>query len=182
MPTFREIARHFGFRSMTAAVDHVSALRRKGFLTHQPRQARALRVVAPKEERRGPALDIPIYGSIPAGFAADCRQEATGSLSVDARTLGLRPGSNYFALRVRGDSMVGKHILDGDYVVVEHGPQPRAGDVVVALIDGESTLKTLVLEKGKACLVAENPRYPKLIPAMELAIQGVMVALVRRQS
>ena len=77
--------------------------------------------------------------------------------------------------------MIGKHILDGDIVVVEHGQSPRNGDVVAALIDGESTLKTFVADQGKPYLRAENPRYPKLIPASELVIQGVMVALIRKR-
>jgi repressor LexA len=77
--------------------------------------------------------------------------------------------------------MIGRHILDGDVVVVEHGQTPRNGDVVAALIDGESTLKTYMAEKGKPYLRAENPRYPKLIPAGELVIQGVVVALIRKR-
>jgi repressor LexA len=76
--------------------------------------------------------------------------------------------------------MVGRHIVEGDLVVLEHGRTPRSGDVVAALIDNESTLKTFVLENGRPWLKAENPRYPKLIPAQELVIQGVMVALVRK--
>lgn len=75
------------------------------------------------------------------------------------------------------------HRLSGppNYVILEQGPTPRTGDVVAALIDNESTLKTFVVEKGKPYLRAENARYPKLVPASELAIQGVMVALVRGQ-
>jgi repressor LexA len=76
--------------------------------------------------------------------------------------------------------MIGRHILDGDLVILEHGMTPRTGDVVAALIDNESTLKTFVLNRGKPSLRAENPRYPDLIPASELVIQGVMVALVRK--
>ncbi len=76
--------------------------------------------------------------------------------------------------------MIGKHIVSGDLVVLEHGMTPRTGDVVAALIDNESTLKTFVLENGKPYLRAENPNYPALIPAQELVIQGVMIALVRK--
>jgi repressor LexA len=76
--------------------------------------------------------------------------------------------------------MIGRHIVDGDYVVLEHGKTPRPGDVVAALIDNESTLKTFVLEQGRPRLRAENPHYPKLIPAEELVIQGVMVGLLRK--
>ena len=78
--------------------------------------------------------------------------------------------------------MIGKHIVRGDYVILEHGKTPRPGDVVAALIDNESTLKTYLLDRGKPFLKAENPRYPRLIPAQELVIQGVMVALVRRSA
>ncbi len=122
---------------------------------------------------------LPLCGSIPAGFAEDRRQESKGCISVGVETLGFKPTPRTFALEVRGDSMIGKCIMDGDMVVLEHGMTPRNGDVVAALIDNESTLKTFVLEKGRTFLRAENPRYPDLIPANELVIQGVMVALVR---
>jgi repressor LexA len=100
---------------------------------------------------------------------------------VDVNSVGYKPTKNAFALRVSGDSMIGRHIVDGDVVVVEHGQTPRHGDVVAALIDGESTLKTFVADKGKPHLRAENPKYPKLFPAGELVIQGVMVALIRKR-
>lgn len=180
-PSLREIARHFGFRSMTAAADHLRALRRKGVLTSESRRARSWQVLTPWRELRHAVVDIPVYGSIPAGRAEDREQEAKGCISVDIQSLGIRLSARTFALEVRGDSMVGKHILDGDYVVLEHGKTPRPGDVVAALIDNESTLKTFILDRGKPCLRAENPRYPKLIPAQELVIQGVMVALIRKQ-
>jgi repressor LexA len=83
-------------------------------------------------------------------------------------------------LRVNGDSMIGRHIVSGDIVVLEHGPEPRHGQVVAALIDGESTLKTFVRKGNKFYLKAENPKYPDLIPAEELMIQGVFKALIRK--
>lgn len=179
-PTLREIAAQFGFRSMNAAVQHVRLLRRKGALGGTPRRARALRVIHPLAELRRPVAHIPIYGRIPAGFAREQRQEAQGCLSVDMGSIGIKPTPRTFALEVRGDSMIGRHILEGDLVILEHGRTPRSGDVVAALIDNESTLKTFVMEKGKPCLRAENPRYPALIPATELVIQGVMLGLVRK--
>jgi repressor LexA len=180
-PSLREIAAHFGFRSMTAAADHVRALRNKGTLGHHPHRARSLQVISPLHHLRKRVVDIPIYGSIPAGFAEDRRQEAKGCISIDIESLGLKPTPRTFALEVRGDSMIGKHIVEGDLVVLEHGLTPQPGDVVAALIDNESTLKTFLLEKGKPCLRAENPRYPKLAPADELVIQGVMIALIRKR-
>lgn len=179
-PTLREIAAHFGFRSKTAAADHVRALRQKRFLNRDPhRKARSLQPSG--IGRRRPKLDIPIFGAIPAGFPQDRYQEAKGCVSIDLGTLGIKSTPRTFALEVRGDSMIGRHICDGDLVVLEHGRIPRSGDVVAALIDNESTLKTFVQERGKSPhLKAENPKYPKLQPAAELVIQGVMVALLRK--
>jgi len=84
-----------------------------------------------------------------------------------------------FALRVRGDSMIDAHICSGDTVILEVR-EPRKGDIVAALIDGETTLKRFVFENGQPYLHAENEDYPDLIPARELIIQGVMVALLRK--
>ena len=146
-----------------------------------PGLARSLRVISPLQKLRSRIADIPLFGSIPAGFADERKQEAKGCVTVDIGTFGIKPTARTFALEVSGDSMIGRHILTGDVVVVEHRQTPRHGDVVAALIDGESTLKTYVAEKGKPHLRAENPRFPKLIPAAELVIQGVMVALIRRR-
>jgi repressor LexA len=180
-PSLREIAGHFRFRSMTAAADHVRALRRKGFLEGQPRQARSLRATSPLQHLRHPIADIPLYGTIPAGFAADRRQEPAGCVSIDVESLGIKPTARTFALEVRGESMIGRHIMDGDLVVLEHGVTPHPGDVVAALIDNESTLKTFAIENGRPFLRAENPLFPKLFPAGELVIQGVMIALIRKR-
>jgi repressor LexA len=125
-------------------------------------------------------MDIPLYGSIPAGFAREREQEAEGCVSVDIESIGFKPTRNTFALRVTGDSMLGRHILEGDIVVLEHGPEPRNGQIVAALIDGESTLKTFVVKGGRSFLKAENAKYPDLIPAQELMIQGVFRALIRK--
>ena len=78
--------------------------------------------------------------------------------------------------------MVGAHILDGDIVILEDRKTAKSGDIVAALIDGETTLKRYVTERGRPYLKAENPKFPNLIPARELRIQGVMTSLVRKQS
>lgn len=181
-PTLREIAAHFQFRSMTAARDHVRALEQKGALQTAPRRARSLRVTTPHPPGAfsGRTVAVPVYGTIPAGFADNRRQEKKGCINVDIQLLGIRPTARTFALQVRGDSMIGKHILEGDYVILEHGLTPRDGDVVAALIDSESTLKTFMANQGRPILRAENPKYPKLHPAAELVIQGVMIGLVRK--
>jgi repressor LexA len=179
-PTLREMAAHFGFSSTRAVADHLAALKRKGALKSEPGKARSLRVNSPLQSLRKAVVDIPLLGTIPAGFPDDRQQDIRACVSVDVQTLGLKPNQQTFALEARGDSMIGRHILDGDIVLLQPGRPPRTGDVVAALIDRESTLKTFVLTRGQPYLKAENPRYPKLMPADELIIQGVMVALVRR--
>lgn len=184
LPTLREIAAHFHFRSPNAALAHVQALRQKGFLKSLPGRARSLLPTdpnAPKGNFRPRVVSVPIYGSIPAGLPQDTAQENEGCVLIDVETLGIKPTARTFGLKVRGESMLGKNIVDGDIAIVEHGVQPRPGDVVAALIDGQVTLKTFVMQRGKPYLRAENPRYPNLIPQEELQIQGVMVALVRKR-
>ncbi len=77
--------------------------------------------------------------------------------------------------------MINAHILDGDLVILEDRQTAKNGDIVAALIDGETTLKRYVTERGRPYLRAENPKFPDLVPARELRIQGVMTALVRKQ-
>jgi repressor LexA len=179
-PTRAEIADHFGFRSRNAVNEHLRLIRQKGFIGETEGKVRALKLISPLQVHRQKVVDIPVFGSIPAGFAQEKVQEAKGCISIDVGTLGIRPTPGTFALEVRGDSMIGKHILHGDIVVLEQGMTPRSGDVVAALIDNESTLKTFLLQRGKPFLRAENPKYPDLIPAQELVIQGVLRALIRR--
>ena len=181
VPTMREIARQFGFRSMTAAADHVRALRRKGYLVHHPRAARSHSVIQTMQTMVPRSLvQVPLYGTIPAGFADERTQEADRTVAIDFESLGLRPDSKVFALEVRGDSMINRHICDGDIAIIDRSRTPKQGDVVAALIDRESTLKTLEFENGRPYLRPENPHYLNLHPSHELLIQGVMVALVRR--
>ena len=179
-PTYQEIADQFGFRSVNSVTGHVRLLRQKGHLAFEPGKARSLRVTSPLARLRSRIMDIPVFGTIPAGFSRDREQEADGCVSVDVESIGFKPTRNTFALRVTGDSMIGRHILDGDIVLLEHGPEPRHGQVVAALIDRKSTLKTFLLKNGKPFLRAENPKYPDQIPSEELMIQGVLKALIRR--
>jgi repressor LexA len=177
VPSTREIQAEFGFASQTAAMNHLRALERKGVIQRQRGKARAVAVVSQLGRNR--IIDVPIYGSIAAGFGEETEQESLGTVSVDAVSAGLRRNARMFALRVRGDSMIGAQIEEGDIVILER-KQPRDGDIVAALIDNETTLKRLTSDRGTPYLKAENPRFPSLHPARELLVQGVMVALVRR--
>ncbi len=180
IPTLREIAARFGFRGHRAAACHLEALKRKGVIESEPGKARSLRVSSPLSKLRSRIVDIPLYGTIPAGFSSEREQQPDGCISVDIGSIGFKPARNTFALRVMGDSMIGKHICDGDIAVFEHGPTPRSGQIVAALIDRKNTLKTFLVKNGKPFLKAENPKFPDLIPTEELVIQGVFRALIRK--
>jgi repressor LexA len=176
-PSTREIQHHFGFASQTSVMQYIATLERKGFLDRHARKARAL--ITPVQKVR--IRDIPIYGQIPAGMATLTEQTIEGHVSLDTRSVNASKNGRTFALRVRGDSMIDAHILDGDIVILEDRKDVQNGDIVAALIDGETTLKRYVMEHGRPYLKAENPLYPNLVPARELRIQGVMVSLVRKQ-
>lgn len=176
MPSTREIQHYFGFASQTAAMSHLRALERKGVIQRLAGKARA--VIFPEDLDRGDILDIPIYGNIAAGMAQDAEPEREGCIAVDISALGIPRHAKTFALKVRGDSMIDAHICHGDTVILEFR-EPRKGDIVAALIDGETTLKRYLVEKGQPFLRAENPDFPDLVPARELIIQGVLVALLR---
>jgi repressor LexA len=177
MPSTREIQHAFGFASQTAAMSHLRALERKGVIQRLPGKARA--VIFPDELDRGEIINIPILGNIAAGMAQDVEQQRQGCISIDIAALGIPRHARTFALKVRGDSMIDAHICGGDTVILEFR-EPRKGDIVAALIDGETTLKRYLVEKGRPFLRAENAEFPDLIPAQELIIQGVLIALLRQ--
>jgi SOS-response transcriptional repressor LexA len=123
-------------------------------------------------------VHVPFLGTIPAGYPSDQEQQSDRCVSIDEDTLQLPKNARTFALEVRGDSMIDAHIVEGDIVIMELR-DPTHRDIVAALIDGETTLKRFLVHKGKPFLRAENSRYPDLIPAHELVIQGVFRALLR---
>ena len=175
-PSLREIQAHFGLASPFGIKRHVDALIGKGALRRLEGKARGLVPSVPP--RQHALAEIPLFGVIPAGLPVDAAQEPEGHVAIDPASFGVRPGAQLFALRVRGDSMVDAGILDRDTVFLTPR-EPRPRDIVAALIDGESTLKRYLLQRGLPFLRAENPRYPDLLPARELVIQGVMVGLLR---
>lgn len=191
-PSIRDIQEQFDFASTNAVVGHLRALERKGRLVKMSGRSRAYHVCGAKKQRlpkmiafpepTPEMLDIPIFGQIAAGFPDLIETDAAiGRLQIGARTVGRRL-KEPFALKVTGDSMIDAGIYDGDIVVLEPGI-PRNGDIVAALIDGESTLKRFIRPAGgKPYLKAENPRYPAFYPATELVIQGIARTVVRNIS
>jgi repressor LexA len=176
-PSSREIQAHFGFQSQTAAMNHLRALERKGVINRTPGKARS---AVDRNFRLLPRLRaIPILGQIPAGMPSEASESSGFNLGVDLAAFGVERGAEVFAVRVRGDSMIDAQIADGDTVLLQKRV-PKNGEIVAALIDGESTLKRYLLDRGEPFLKAENPLYPDLLPAAELVIQGVMIGLLRK--
>lgn len=180
-PSIPELQKAFGIRSPNGVMSHLRALARKGLIRFGQRGSRRIDLATPLDSLRALSFDLPLFGRVPAG-PPESFVSATpeGCVTLDEATLGFRPKPGCFALRVRGDSMKDAGILDGDLVIVEPTPSPRAGQIVVALIDGESTLKRLVRLQGKWFLKAENPAYPELHPRADLVIQGVVRTVIRR--
>jgi repressor LexA len=171
-PTYREICGRFRYKSPKAAADHVAALEKKGFVARNKGLARSLKLVRK-------SIGIPLLGRIAAGLPHEALTSSGERLNLDPTSYGITDRSRAFALCVAGDSMTGRQIFEGDIVLLEHEAIPRDGDIVAALIDNQSTLKTLVHKEGKVWLRAENPLYPELIPAMDLQVQGIVRAVIR---
>jgi repressor LexA len=175
-PSIPEMQRAFGMKSPNGVASHLAALEAKGVIRRAARGSRQVEVVGDSA-----VASIPLYGSIPAGQPQDLGAvRSEGCVQVDLETLGFKPQRGCYALRVRGDSMKDAAILDGDIVVLQPSPNPKSGQIVAALIDGESTLKRLLSVKGRWYLKAENAAYPQLIPRSDLVIQGAVQMVIRQ--
>jgi repressor LexA len=176
-PTLQEIADAFGFRSTASAQKHVAHLERKGFLQRKKHQKRGL-VLPQVEDKAVPAAELPLYGVVAAGSPIESIPDEE-QISVPADFL--RAGDHY-VLRVRGDSMIGDGVHDGDLVVVQRAQSAPDGEMVVALVGDEVTLKRVYREgKGTIRLQPANPALPTMIaPATEVQVQGIVVGLLRR--
>jgi repressor LexA len=178
-PTFRGIAKHFGFASTRAAQDHVAALVRKGYLEHRPGEARGLRLA--NALNASPPVAVPIIGQVAAGSPRDASQLPMGTLPFPRELMGRgRDLDDLFALRVHGDSMMDAGILEGDMVIAKTQKTVAHGDIVVALLDGESTVKRFHKKDGKILLLPENKRMkPIAVEGRELVVQGRVVGVQR---
>jgi repressor LexA len=167
-PTVREIGSAFGFRSTGTVRDHLQALRHKGYL--RPAEGKARGLIP-----RLPPLALPILGRVPAGgpLLADENIEGTIDLSSEFS------GDKVFALKVVGDSMIDDGIHEGDLVVVRSQDSAESGQIVVAHVDGEATVKRLVRKNGKLWLQPANARYEPILVAGETRILGRAIGIIR---
>jgi len=208
-PSIREIQCHFQFKSTNGVSGHLNALERKGIIEKISGTARAYRI-ATKKGKKGKIetenfpkvspsptesdtptiefvrdedmIEIPFFEwNIAAGYpdnVESCR--VVDKLRIDPKFANVRRMNGVFALRVRGESMVNAGIFDGDTVILEQNENPRDGDIVAALIDGETTLKRYVKKFNEPpFLRAENPAFPDLFPIADLRIQGIARSIIR---
>jgi repressor LexA len=168
-PAVADIARAFGFRSPNAVTGHLKALRRKGHIRLRPGRARNIELV------RG--LGLPVIGRVAAGAAIEAIENTEKVIEVPGALFRLRPD---YLLRVRGDSMVGRGILDNDLIAVKKRSTANPGEIVVARYNDEVTVKELQIDNGDVVLLPANDAYePIRIAADQVYIEGVYAGLVR---
>jgi repressor LexA len=176
-PTLREICSEFGMRSTRAASDHLLALERKGYITRTPDRSRGIELKGPRPTASGQS--IPVVGRIAAGEPLLAHENITDRVTLDPDFI---KGESNFLLEVQGESMIEAHICPGDYILVKPQEQARNGQIVVALIDDEATVKRLERKGDKVRLVPENRTMEAIeIPySRQLRIVGIVVGLIRR--
>lgn len=175
-PSFEEIADHFGYSSLATVHEHLTNLEAKGYLRKNYNKSRSLELVS---ARGALAEELPLLGTVAAGLPIEAIEEQE-TLAVPHDML--RAGNNY-VLRVKGNSMVDEQIRDGDYIVVSSRQTADNGEMVVALVGGDSaTVKKLYRERdGMIRLQPANATMePMFYPAEEVEIQGVVIAVIRK--
>jgi repressor LexA len=177
-PSFEEIAANFGYASLATVHEHLSNLERKGYIRKAYNESRSVELV-PMEKDAG-AVELPLLGAVAAGLPIEA--------VVDSETVAVprdmvpRNRENY-VLRVRGDSMIDEQIRDGDYIVVSAQPTAEDGEMVVALVGGESaTVKKLYRESGNRIRLqpANAAMQPIMVDADDVLVQGIVVGVIRK--
>lgn len=167
-PSVREMGGAVGLRSPSTVHMHLKKLQEFGYIKKDDRKTRAISTGF-EAEREG----IPILGAVTAGQPIFAMEEDYGTLPISTA----RPG-DYFALKIKGESMIGAGILDGDIVVVKKQQSADSGQIVVALLEDEATVKRLLRKNGEIWLMPENPAYDP-IDGMNCSILGVVKKVVR---
>jgi len=192
-PTRAEIAKSLGFKSANAAEDHLRALEKKGFIVLTPGASRGIRLTQAADtslgntlrntasrlaEQLSDALTLPVVGRVAAGSPILATQNVAREIAVGTALFDRTPD---FLLEVRGHSMRDAGILDGDLLAVKKSEDARSGQIVVARIDEEVTVKRLLIEKDRVLLLPENTDFEPIVvtDAERLFIEGIAVGLIR---
>ena len=181
-PTIREIAEHFGYKSTNNARQHLRLIERKGYIRLIPGKARGIEVSIGFEKDTGQnGQKVPLVGSVAAGKPITAIENIEDYITLDKNMF---KGPRLFTLRIKGDSMKGIGILDGDMAVIRQQSVAETGDIVVAVIDGEATLKRYIRHDEHIIFHAENPDFPDItIPldkAGEIHIAGKLIGVIRK--
>src|SRR5205814_2976945 len=175
-PSVREIGEAVGLSSSSTVHNHLNQLERRGLIKRDPSKSRTVQLVqdAEVDQQRRNAVSVPIVGHVAAGspILAEQNIEDHVLLSSDLAKDG------YFMLRVRGDSMVNAGILDGDLVLVRPQQEAPNGSIVVALLEGEATVKRFERSDGRVKLIAENPAYQPIV-SNNVSLVGVVRGVIR---
>jgi len=176
-PTIREIKEHFDVKSDNSILKHLKALQEKGYIEKDdtPRGIKLLESVRDKLQSQG--IKVPLLGHIPAGGPVLSEEYIEDMIEI-SEDIAPTP-EDCFMLRVHGQSMIDVGIFEGDIVIINPKKPHRSGDIVVALVDNENTLKRYMNEQGKIYLKAENAEYENIYPEHDLQIQGVVIGLLR---
>jgi repressor LexA len=176
-PTVREISEHFQI-SIRAVQDHIIALQKKGYLSQSQKRSRSIRVLSDmRDKEQLPYVSkVPLLGTVAAGKPLLCEENLDGYVNLTEPFV--RPGKSYFALRVRGQSMINAGILEGDLAIIEQSEIAADGQIIVAVIDDAITLKRYYKETDRIRLQPENPDF-QAIYCQNVRIVGILSNIVR---
>jgi repressor LexA len=172
-PTVREIGEKFNI-TVKGAYDHIKAIEKKGFIRTEQNKSRAI-VINDNSISAGDTICVPLLGRIAAGMPILAQENIEEYLSFPKAMMG---NGNFFALEVKGDSMIGAGIFDGDIAIIKQQTTANNGEIVAALIEDEATLKRFKLQNGKAYLIPENQLYKPII-SEQVTILGKLSAVFR---
>lgn len=171
-PSVREICQAVGLKSTSSVQANLDALEKAGYIERDPMLKRSIRLVTNGDDN---VTNVPIVGTVTAGMPILAVEQIEGYLPYSGRVSSDKP---LFALKVRGDSMINAGIFDGDIIVVEKTPTALNGEIVVAMVEDEATVKRFYKENGHFRLQPENDDYEPII-VNEVVILGKVVSLVR---
>ena len=174
-PTIRELADHFSI-SVKGAQDHVTALKKKGLLKQGDKKSRTMELVKTRYEDRD-FLEIPVLGTVAAGRPILAEENKDGYIKLPRSMV--RRNRDYFALRVRGDSMIGAGIMEGDLAIIEHQDMVQNGEIAVVMLEDAVTLKTFFREPDRVRLQPENPAYAPIICTEDTRVLGRLAHIMR---
>jgi repressor LexA len=179
-PTLREIASHFGLKGPKAPQKTIAILERKGYLRRIPGGSRAIEILGGSPFHAGQILSLPIVGRVRAGEPILAIENLEGYINLDKS---LVSSEDVFLLRVQGDSMIEAHIQDGDFALVKPQPNAENGEIVVALIEDEATIKRIFMKKDLIRLEPANPSMEPIVVRKgekKISIVGKVVGIFRK--